>query len=119
MMLVVVGFALVAAILRIDEGRLLAGMLCITAGPIFGAVVQRWWGGRGILGSVFGGVVSYVGFGIVMYLRAYLSPAGIPTQYVGPVDSFPILTVSGTIVGAAVGILIRRSMLVLRVFTNW
>ncbi len=105
-MLVVVGCALVITFLRIDEGRFLVAILGITAGPIFGAVVERWRSGSGILGGVVGGVVSYVGFGIVMYLWAYLSPEGITTQLLGPGMAFFVLTSFGALVGLAVGLLI-------------
>ena len=40
-MLVVIGCALIFTILRIDEGRSPTAILCYTAGPVFGAVVQR------------------------------------------------------------------------------
>jgi hypothetical protein len=105
-MLVIVGCALVAMILRIDEGRFLAAMLCFTAGPIFGAVMQRWWGGSGVLGAVIGGIVSYVGFGVVMHLRAYLSPMGLATQLIGRADAFFLLAVWGALVGQVVGALV-------------
>ncbi len=70
-----------------------------------GATVHKRRGGQGILGGVVGGVVSYVSFGIVMYMRAYLNPQPDTVDYLGPGLSFILLSCSGALIGLAVGAL--------------
>jgi hypothetical protein len=105
-MLVVAACAIVCAILRLDERRWLASMLYFTAGPILGAVVQRWRGGRGILGGLIGGVVHYLGFGFTMYGMAYLFPGPDFVDYAGPGLTFLGLSFAGSLVGLVVGFLV-------------
>jgi hypothetical protein len=105
-MLVVAACALLCAILRFDERRWLASALYLTAGPILGAVVQRRRGGRGILGGLIGGVVHYVGFGVMMYVIAYVYPDPDVVDYLGPGLSFLVLSSSGAGIGLGVGILV-------------
>jgi len=61
---------------------------------------------------VIGGIASYVGFGIVMYLRAHLSPEGITTRLLRPGLAFFLLASYGALVGLAVGILVWGVMLI-------
>jgi hypothetical protein len=105
-MLVVVGCALIFTILRIDEGGSLTAILFYTASPGVGAVVQRWRGGRGILGGVIGGVASYVGYGIAIYTTYYIFPQPDVYYDPGPVLAFTFLSFSGALVGSIVGILV-------------
>jgi hypothetical protein len=84
----------------------LPALLLFTLGPLCGAIAQRCWGGRGIVGGVIGGTVSYIGFGVVMYLWAYLDPQPNTVDYLGPVVSLMILSSYGAVVGLAAGILV-------------
>ena len=52
--------------------RWLAAVIGFTVGPLLGAMLQRVWGGTGIGGGVVGGLVSYIGFVVVLYLRVYI-----------------------------------------------
>ena len=105
-MIAVIGCALLFALVRMPGMESLAALVLFTVGPILGAVVQRHRSGRGVMGGVIGGIASYVGFGIVMYLRAYLSPEGITTQLMGAGLAFVLLAFWGALVGLAVGILV-------------
>jgi hypothetical protein len=105
-MIAVVWCALLLALVRMPGMEWLAALLLAILGPIIGATAQRCWGGRGVLGGLIGGIASYVGFGVVMYLRAYFVPQPNTVDYLGPVLSFLILASSGALVGLAVGILV-------------
>jgi hypothetical protein len=87
-------------------------MLVFTSGPISGALIHRFWGGRGILGGMIGGIASHAGFGVVMYLWAYLYPEPGVVDYLGPGFTFFILTTYGAVFGLAAGVLIWAAMLI-------
>jgi hypothetical protein len=55
---------------------------------------------------MIGGTVSYIGFGVVMYLWAYLDPQPNAVDYLGPVVTLTILSLYGAVVGLAAGILV-------------
>jgi hypothetical protein len=80
--------------------------LILTLGPIFGAIAERYRGGPGILGGMIGGMVSFFGSGVVLYLWAYLYPDPNMVDYVGPGLTFIILTFYGAVIGLTAGILI-------------
>ena len=63
-------------------------------------------GGRGILGGVIGGVASYVGYGIAMYMIAYIFPQPDVVDYLGPGMTFTLLSFSGASTGLIVGVLV-------------
>jgi hypothetical protein len=105
-MVAVVWCALLFTLHRAIGVESLPALLIFTLGPICGAIVQRCWGGRGILGGVIGGMVSYIAFGVVMYLWAYLYPQPNTVDYVGPVLTFMILSSYGAVAGLAAGILV-------------
>ena len=80
-------------------------MLPFTIGPVLGAIAQRCRGGRGILGGVIGGVVSYVGIALVLFLRVYLDAGPASVNYLDRGLAFLALTFAGSVVGLFVGIL--------------
>ena len=98
--------ALLLALVRMPGMEWLIALFGFTLGPIVGAVAQRCWGGRGVLGGVIGGIVSYVGFGVVMHLhlRAYLYPQPETVDYLGSALTFLIAVYSGALIGLAVGV---------------
>jgi hypothetical protein len=49
-------------------------VLIYTTGPIVVAVLERCWGGRGLYGGAFGGMTSYIGIFLSMYLWAHFHP---------------------------------------------
>ncbi len=98
-------FAIVLALLRFSGLEWLGALLFLAVvGPICGAVLQRRIGGRGILGGMVGGVISYFAFGVI-YLCAYSSFDGLTTQTVGPVGFLTFLAYWGALAGIVVGIL--------------
>ena len=99
------------ALVRMPGMEWLPALLLFTVGPICGANAQRFWGGRGILGGVIGGIASCVavGLGVVMYMRGNL-PRPNAAAYVGLGLFFLVLASSGALVGLAVGILVRGVM---------
>jgi hypothetical protein len=105
-MVAVVWCALFFAFYRANGVEWLPAVLILTLGPICGAIAQRCWGGRGILGGVIGGTVSFIGLGVAMYLWAYLYPQPNTVDYVGPVLTLMILSSYGAVVGLAAGILV-------------
>jgi hypothetical protein len=110
----VIWCALILALGRMLEGEALEGLLLLTPGPMCGAIVQRCGGGRGILGGVIGGLVWYVGYGVVMYLWAYLWPQPNTVDYLGPGLTFILLASSGTVAGFVIGFLLWGAMLIVR-----
>jgi hypothetical protein len=104
-MVAVVWCALLLSLHRANGVEWLPALLVLTLGPICGAIAQRCWGGRGILGGVIGGMVSSIGLGVVGYLWAYLYPEPHMVDYVGPGLTFIILSSYGAVVGLAAGIL--------------
>jgi len=98
--------ALLLALVRMPGMEWLIYLLGITVGPILGAIIQRCWGGRGLKGGVIGDVASYVGFGVVMYLRAYLYPRPETVDYLGPALTLLIAAYSGSLIGLVVGLLV-------------
>jgi hypothetical protein len=98
--------ALLLALVRMPGMESLMALLGFTVGPLIGAMAQRCWGGRGVQGGVIGGVVSYIGFGVVMYLLAYLYPKPSTGDYIGPVLGFLLLASIGAAIGLAVGMLV-------------
>jgi hypothetical protein len=50
-----------------------------------------------------GGVAANCGFGVLMYIRAYLYPVPNTVDYLGPVLSLAVLGFSGAVVGLVVG----------------
>ena len=86
----------------------LIGLLSCFGGPVLGAVAQRCRGGIGIKGGVIGGVVSYVGFAVVMYLRACLYPRPDAVGYIGPVLGLLVFAFFGAAIGLVVGILVSE-----------
>jgi hypothetical protein len=59
-----------------------------------------------MLGGVVGGVVTYIGFGSVMYLRAYIDPLPNQVDYIGPELVFLILASLGALIGLLAGFLV-------------
>jgi hypothetical protein len=98
--------ALLLALVRMPGMEWLVALLGFTGGPLIGSVAQRCWGARGVCGGIIGGVVSYTGFGVVMYLRACLHRQPGTGDYIGPVLGFPLLASLGAAVGLAVGMLV-------------
>jgi hypothetical protein len=102
----VVWCALIFALHRMTGVEGLPALLAFAVGPIFGAIAQRCWGGSGILGGVIGGIVTYVGFGVVLYLWAYLYPEPNTVDYVGPGLTLFLLASYGAVIGLAAGLLV-------------
>jgi hypothetical protein len=78
-------------------------VLIYTTGPIVVAVLERCWGGRGMYGGVFGGMVSYIGLFLSMFLWAHFHPRpgdrdrwGVDTQCIR-------YALCGAAVGLAIG----------------
>ena len=74
------------------------------AGPVVGALVERFRGGRGCLGAIAGGVLYYVGYGASAYTWHHFYPNPTTTDYLGPFLAFVVLAVLGFMVGTAVGL---------------
>jgi hypothetical protein len=105
MLIGVVACALLLAILRMaGMGEIIAWL---AVGPGLGAFVQKWRGGRGILGGLVGGILTYVGFGVAMYVHASLNPHPSTVDYLGPELSLLPLASLGALVGTGVGFLVR------------
>lgn len=79
---------LLFALARLPGMDWLVAIMLLTAGPICGVIVQRCCGGKGILGGVIGGIASYCGYGVVMYLIAYRHPLPGTGDLLGPEHSF-------------------------------
>jgi hypothetical protein len=108
-LLIIVGTACCAfllALLRLVRMEWVVVLLLFVLGPICGAALQRSRGGRGILGGVLGGVVSYCSMGIVMYLWDYSSFEGIAPEGMEPLGVFFLLAYWGALVGWGVGIVV-------------
>jgi hypothetical protein len=111
-MIGVVWCALVFTLHRAMGSEGLAALLISTLGPICGALAQRCWGGRGILGGMIGGIVSYVCFGVGAYMWAYHYPEPNTVDYLGPLLTLMILSIYGAVVGLAGGILVWSASLI-------
>jgi hypothetical protein len=84
----------------------LPALLIFTLGPICGAIAQRCWGGRGILGGMIGGMISYLGVGVAWYLWDSLYPQPNSVKLLGPAVIFEVLLFYGVVVGTIAGILV-------------
>jgi hypothetical protein len=106
---IMVGVALCALLFTLHRSmgiESLPALLIFTLGPVCGAVTQRRCAGRGIVGGMIGGMVSYIGYAVVVYLWAYLYPQPNTVDYVGPVLTLMIMASLGAVVGLAAGILV-------------
>jgi len=98
--------AIVLVLLRFSGLERLGLLLfLVVLGPICGTVSQRRIAGRGILGGIAGGAISYFAFGVI-YLCAYSSAGGLTTRTVGPVGLLVSLAYWGALAGFVVGLLI-------------
>ena len=101
---IVVCVAVLLAVLRFLRLKWVAVLLVLAVvGPICGTVTQRRIGGRGILGGIAGGVISYFVFGVI-YLSGYSGVAGLTTQTLGPVMLLVFFAYWGALAGFGVGI---------------
>jgi hypothetical protein len=97
--------AILLALLRFSGLEWLGLLLfLVVVGPICGTVMQRRMGGRGIVGGIIGGAISYFGFGVI-YLCAYSVAEGLTTWNAGPIGFLSFLAYWGALAGFAVGIL--------------
>ena len=69
-------------------------------------MLQRVWGGTGIGGGVVGGLVSYIGFVVVVYSPVYMGLVPGDGDLLGPVLSFLIAVCLGGLIGLVVGVLV-------------
>ncbi len=111
LMIGVSGFAVFFTVLRVlDRGLSILLLLC-TVGPTCGAVAQRCRGGSGISGGIIGGLVYFLGYGVVMCAWVFFFPQPNVVYFPGPVLALFVLAIVGATFGLSVGLLIWGFML--------
>ena len=96
--------AVLLAVVRFSSLKWVAVLLFLAVlGPIVGTVTQRRIGGRGILGGIAGGAISYFVFGVI-YISGYSGASGLTTQTVGQVMLLIFFAYCGALAGFGVGI---------------
>ena len=79
-------------------------MLTCALGPISGAIAHKRWGGRGILGGIVAGAMSFAGFGVALYVWSFYFPVPVAVHYwKRPGEVFLIQALYGAITGLVAG----------------
>jgi uncharacterized membrane protein len=102
-MLALVGlFALVFAF-----WKMLWLLYLIAAGPFCGAMIERAKGGEGVTGGILGGILSYCGFVIVVYVRWFYLGFVAVDAFVAFLAVFLTAALFGALVGMAIGCIVE------------